>query len=137
MQGTATLTMASTSTLAIGSGKTLTIDGTLNATGGTIKALSGSYAFKVGSSATASPDAEHHRAGGAEHRRQRDADQHGQRARRTTFTHFDNIAFNAIGATGAGTQYLQIGGSPLYLVSHAPAASAWARHTLSRRRRSS
>ena len=117
VQGTTTLTMASTGTLAIGSGKTLTIDGTLNATGGTIRALSGSYAFKVGSSASATPTLN------ITTLAVQNTDGNGMQINpvagsTTTFTNFDNIAFSAIGATGVGTQYLHISGSPLYLVSH-------------------
>jgi hypothetical protein len=118
VQGTGSLTMASGSTLAIGDGKTLTIDGTLNATGGTIKKLSGtSYTFKVGSSMTATPDLN------ITALAVQNTDGSGMQINTvtgstTTFTNFDNLAFSAIGVTGAGTQYLQISASPLYLVAN-------------------
>ena len=119
VQGTGTLTMASGSTLAIGDGKTLTIDGTLNATGGTIKKLSGtSYAFKVGSSATASPALDI-TALAVQNTNGSGMQINTVTGSTTTFTNFDNIAFSAIGVIGTGTQYLQISASPLHLAANA------------------
>ena len=100
-----TLALASSSGIAaIGSGKTLTIDGTLDSsTAGvtpTIQSVSGTYTFTVGSSATATPvlninglAVKNTGVDGMYINTVAGSD--------TTFTQFDNIAFSS-GWTGAG-----------------------------------
>ena len=93
----------------------LTIDGTLNSTGGTIKAVSASspYAFKVGSAAAAAP------ALNINGLTVQNTDANGMWINAntgavTTFTEFDNINFSG----GTGPQLLQIYASTLYLSSN-------------------
>lgn len=118
ISSTGTLTMASGSSVALGTSSAagaLTIDGTLNATGGTIKAVSATnpYAFKVGSSAAAAP------ALNISSLAVQNTDSNGMWINAntgavTTFTEFDNLAFSS----GTGTQLLQIYASTLYLSSN-------------------
>jgi len=110
-----TITLASSGgSVAIASGKTLTVDGPLNAssTTATIKSVTGSYAFKVGSTATATPTL--NITGLAV----QNTDTNGMwigatTAATPTVTHFDNIAFSK----GTGTQLLQINAKSLFLSS--------------------
>lgn len=111
--------------LSIGSGRTLTLDGTLNASSSTssrptIKSSAGTYAFNVGSVNGATPtlnisslavqntDANGMRINGAGA---------ANTTATTTFVSFDNIAFNN-GATSAGSAYLRIYASTLYLTAN-------------------
>ena len=114
-----TLTMATSGgTLAIGSTKTLNIDGTFNAssTGATIQTAGGAstyYNFNVGSSASATPTL--NITGLAV----KNTTSNGMYINSvvgstTTFTRFDNIAFSA----GTGTQLLQIYAPTLFLISN-------------------
>ncbi len=115
VQPSGTLTLLSgTGSVSLGNGKGLTIDGTLNASaaGATIKSSSGSYTFKVGSVATATPTL--NITGLAV----QNTDTNGMwidadTGATTTFTRFDNIAFSS----GTGAQLLQIYAATLYLGS--------------------
>jgi fibronectin-binding autotransporter adhesin len=113
IQSTGTLTLGSGSSLAVGG---LTMDGTLNATSATIKGASGSYAFQVGSTATAAP------ALNINGLAVKNTDSNGMyinanSGASTTFTKFDNVAFSS-GTAGATTALLNINGSSLYLNSN-------------------
>jgi len=115
--GTGTLDLASTGTVAIGSGKSLVIDGTLKATNSaTIPTIqvdsSGTYAFTVGSTGTATPVLN------IDGLNVKNTDTNGLyintvSGSSTTFTRFDNIAFSG----GTGTQLLKISAPTLYLSS--------------------
>jgi hypothetical protein len=114
LNGTVTLA-SSTGSLAIGSGKTLTMDGTLNASaaGAAIQSVSGFYTFKVGSTATATPTLN------LSGLSVKNTDGNGlwigaNTSSTTTFTKFDNIAFS----NGTGAQLLQIYAPTLYLPSN-------------------
>ncbi len=110
------LTLASSGgSVAIGSGKTLTIDGALNGsnTGATIKSVSGTYAFKVGSTASATPTLN------VSGLAVQNTDANGMwigatTAASPTFTKFDNVAFSQ---GTAGGDLLQINAKSLYLSS--------------------
>jgi Concanavalin A-like lectin/glucanases superfamily/PA14 domain len=113
-----TVTMASSGgSLSIGATKTLTIDGTLNAsTAGAVIQSSGgtgtSYAFTVGSTASATPILN------ISGLTVQNTDTNGMWIGATTaaqpvFTRFDNVAFSK----GTGTQLLQINAAALYLSS--------------------
>ena len=116
VQSGGSLTLASSGgSVAIGGGKTLTIDGTLNAsnTGATIKSVSGTYAFKVGSIVGATPTLN------VSGLAVQNTDANGMSIGATTaasptFTKFDNIAF---GQGTAGGELLQIKATSLYLSS--------------------
>lgn len=115
VQPAGTITLASSGgSLAIASGKTLTVDGTLNASssGATIKSVSGTYTFKVGSTATATPTV--NISGLAV----QNTDTNGMwigatTAATPTVTKLDNVAFSK----GTGTQLLQINAKTLFLSS--------------------
>jgi hypothetical protein len=117
VSGSAVLDLTSTGTIAIGSGKALTIDGTLKATGpSTIPTIqvasSGSYSFNVGSTGTATPVLN------IDGLNVRNTAANGMyintvSGSSTTFTRFDNIAFSS----GTGTQLLRISAATLYLTS--------------------
>lgn len=112
-----TLDLASTGTVAIGNGKSLVIDGTLKATNSaTIPTIqvdgTGSYAFTVGSSGTATPVLN------IDGLNVKNTDTNGLYVNTvsgssTTFTRFDKIAFSS----GTGTQLLKISAPTLYLTS--------------------
>jgi PQQ-like domain len=110
------LTLASSGgSVAIANAKTLTIDGTLNAssTGATIKSVSGTYTFKVGSTASATPTVN------VTGLAVQNTDTNGMWIGATTaavpsVTHFDNIAFSK----GTGTQLLQVNAKVLYMSSN-------------------
>jgi hypothetical protein len=114
VQSGGALTLATSGgSVQIASGKTLTIDGTLNAssTGATIRSVSGTYSFAVGSTASARPTlnitglaVQNTGANGM----QVNVD-HGAV---TTFTRFDNVVFTS----GTGT-FLNIYATALYLAS--------------------
>ena len=117
-----TLTLSSGGTLGVGiaSSKGLIMDGTLNATGGTIT-MSGStrYPFVVGSTSTASPtlnintlSVQNVDTNGV----QINASGGASTGASTTFTQFDKVSFGA-GASGT-TALLNIFASSLYLVSN-------------------
>jgi len=104
---------------ALGSGKTLTIDGTLDAsTAGvtpTIQAASGSYTFTVGSSSTATPVLNIN--GLAVKNTGIDGMYINTVAgSSTTFTKFDNLAFSS-GSTSVGSTFLRIYSGSLNLIS--------------------
>jgi hypothetical protein len=109
------LTLASSGgSVQIGSGKTLTIDGTLNASnsGATIQGVAGAgYTFQVGSSSAVIPTvnisglAVKNTAGGMQLGAATSAT--------TTFTKFDNVAFSG----GTGAQYLLLNAKSLFLSS--------------------
>jgi len=100
----------------LASATTFTMDGTLNAsaaTAATIQSVSGNYAFKVGSSSTATPVLNITKLA------VKNTDTNGMyinavAGSSTTFTRFDNIAFSS----GTGTRLLQIYAPTLYLVSN-------------------
>ena len=114
VQPSGTLTLANSGgSVLLGSGTTLTIDGTLNAssTGATIKSVSGTYTFKVGSSASATPTvnvsglAVQNAAGGM---------QIGfNTSSSPTMTKLNNVAFS----NGSGSQLLLISAKTLFLSS--------------------
>jgi hypothetical protein len=116
--GAGTLDLTSTGTIAIGSGQSLVIDGTLKATDSasvpTIQADgSGTYNFNVGSSATATPVLN------LDGLNVKNTGTNGMyinsvAGSATTFTKFDNIAFSN---GTAGGQLLQIYAPSLYLAS--------------------
>jgi hypothetical protein len=116
-QGTVTLA-SSGGTLTIGATKTLTIDGTLNAssTGAIIQSAGGtgtSYTFKVGSSPAATPTLN------ITGLTVKNTDTNGMwigadPGAVSTFTRFDNIAFS----NGTGNSLLQIYSPSLYLASN-------------------
>jgi outer membrane protein assembly factor BamB len=116
-QGALTLATSGGS-VKIGSAKTLTIDGTLNASAATASietagAAGTYYAFQVGSTATATPTLN------VTGLQVKNTDTNGLRVNAntgsvTTFTRFDNIAFSA----GTGTRLLQIYARSLYLSSN-------------------
>jgi len=118
VQSAGTLTLASGSTVAVGTASVaglVTVDGTLNSTGGTIKAVSASkpYAFKVGSAAAAAPNLS------INGLTVQNTDSNGMwvnanTGAATTFTQFDKVAFSS----GTGTQLLQIYAPTLYLSSN-------------------
>jgi hypothetical protein len=121
MTVTSTVTIQGTGTLTISSGNTLalagfTMDGTLNATGGTIKASSGVYPFHVGSTATATPTLNINGLA------VQNTDGSGMLINSnpsavTTFTRFDNLAFSS-GTAGTGTRLLGFQATTLYLSSN-------------------
>jgi hypothetical protein len=113
-----TLTMGTSGgTLAIGSAKTLAIDGTLNATstGAVIQSAGGAgtyYTFKVGSTGSATPTLN------ITGLQVKNTDTNGMwinanTSAVTTFSSFNNIAFSA----GTGTRLLQIYSANLFLSS--------------------
>lgn len=112
-----TLVLASTGTIAIGNGKSLVVDGTLQALdASTIPTIqvdgSGSYAFSVGSSSTARPTLNINGLA------VRNTDANGMfintvSGSSTTFTRFDSVAFS----NGTGTRLLQIYATSLFLTS--------------------
>jgi hypothetical protein len=111
--GTLTLDTSS-GAVAIAANKTLTIDGTLNASsaGATIKSVSGTYTFRVGSTATATPTV--NISGLAI----KNTDTNGLNINQntsasTTITRLDNVAFSS----GTGTCLLQIYATSLSLTS--------------------
>ncbi len=114
VQPSGTLTLANSGgSVVLGGGTTLTIDGTLNAssTGATIKSVSGTYSFKVGSSASATPTvnvsglAVQNAAGGM---------QIGfNTSSSPTVTRLNNVAFT----NGSGSQLLLISAKTLFLSS--------------------
>ncbi len=113
IEATGTLTLTSGGTLKVGTA--LTMDGTLNATGGTIQAASAgtSYAFKVGSIAAAAPELNINGLTVA------NTDSNGMwinanTGAATTFTRFDSLAFGS----GTGNQLLHIYASSLFLTSN-------------------
>jgi hypothetical protein len=113
IQGTGTLTMASGDTLSVGG---MTVDGTLNATGGTINGSAGAYAFHVGSTAPARPTLSINGLA------VQNTDASGMLINAntsavTTFTRFDNIAFSG-GTAGTGSTLLGINAATLYLPSN-------------------
>jgi hypothetical protein len=117
VQPNGTLAMATSGgTVRVAAGKALTIDGTLNAssTGATIRNNgAGSYAFSVGSTATATPTL--NITGLAV----QNTDSNGMwinanSGSTTTFTQFDNIAFS----NGTGSRLLQIYATTLRLASN-------------------
>ena len=118
VQSAGTLTLASGSTVAVGTASvagSVTVDGTLNSTAGTIKAVSAShpYAFKVGSAAAAAPNLNINGLS------VQNTDSNGMWINAntgavTTFTQFDKVAFSS----GTGTQLLQIYAPTLYLSSN-------------------
>ncbi|MEA2696950.1 MAG: hypothetical protein QOI66_1221 [Myxococcales bacterium] len=118
--GTVTMDAAS-GKIAVGSGKTLTMNGTLNAssTSATIQSVSGAYAFSVGTTATPVATPTLNITG----LNVRDTDGNGMdinvdHAAITTFTRFDNIAFtNGAGATGTNCN-LQIYATSLFLAAN-------------------
>ncbi|HEY0715892.1 MAG TPA: LamG domain-containing protein, partial [Polyangia bacterium] len=106
-------------TIAIGSGKTLTMDGALSASSASaaIQSVSGTYAFRVGSVSGATPtlnitglQVKNTTADGMFINYNTGAT--------TTFTRFDNIAFSSGAGTGAGNYNLQIYATSLYLSSN-------------------
>jgi fibronectin-binding autotransporter adhesin len=115
VQPAGALTLASSGgSVQIGSGWTLTVDGTLNAssTGATIQGVAAaSYTFKVGSTSTATPTlnisglAVKNTAGGMQIGASTSAT--------TTFIRFDNVAFSG----GTGAQYLLLNATSLFLSS--------------------
>jgi hypothetical protein len=118
VQSTSTVTLGGASSVALGSNDVLTMDGTLitTSTSGispTIASQSGSYTFKVGSTAAATPTL--NIAGLAV----KNLDSNGMwinavTGATTTFTEFDSIAFSG----GTGNQLLQITAPVLYLPSN-------------------
>ena len=108
---TGTLTLASGSSLTMGSGATLAMNGTLNATGGTIQGA-GSYTFQVGSVAAAAPELNVD--GLTIENTELVVNADSAHASDTTFTRFDNVTFGS----GTGTELLQIYASNLYLSSN-------------------
>jgi Concanavalin A-like lectin/glucanases superfamily len=116
VQPPGTLTLATSGgAVAIGSATSLIVDGTLNASsaGATIRSVSGNYAFKVGSVASAMPTLN------VSGLAVQNTDTNGMQINAntsavTTFTGFDNIAFSS----GTGTRLLQIYGKTLYLTSN-------------------
>jgi hypothetical protein len=121
VQSTGTLTLGSGATLALGTATAagaLTLDGTLNSTAGTIKAVSASfpYAFTVGSTASAAP------ALNVNGLTVKNTDSNGMwinanTSAVTTFTQFDKVAFSN-GTSGATTALLNVNASSLYLSSN-------------------
>jgi hypothetical protein len=114
--GAGTLDLTGTATLAIGSGKSLAMDGTLKGsnTSATIKSVSGSYTFQVGSAATSTPTL--NISGLAV----KNTDTNGMWINAntgsvTTFTNFNNLAFSN---GTAGGNLLQIYATSLNLVSN-------------------
>ena len=115
VQPAGALTLASSGgSVQIGSGRTLAVDGTLNAssTGATIQGVAAaSYTFKVGSTSTATPTlsisglAVKNTTGGMQIGASTSAT--------TTFTQFDNVAFSG----GTGAQYLLLNAKSLFLSS--------------------
>jgi hypothetical protein len=108
------LTMSAAGSVALASGTTLYMNGTLNAsnTSATIRSVSGNYAFTVGSGSWTRPILN------INGLRVQNTDTNGMRinadpAAVTTFRRFDNIAFSA----GTGTRLLQIYSPSLYLTS--------------------
>jgi len=108
------LTLASSGgSVQIGSGKTLTIDGTLNAssTSATIQAATGNYTFRVGSTSSVTPTLN---VSGLAVQGTNGGMQIGaSTSATTTFTKFDNIAFSS----GTGAQYLLLNSKSLFLSS--------------------
>jgi Concanavalin A-like lectin/glucanases superfamily len=101
--------------VAIGSAKSLIVDGTLNASSAGAKILSvlGNYAFQIGSVAGATPTVN------VSGLAVQNTDTNGMQINAntsavTTFTGFDNIAFDS----GTGTRLLQIYGKSLFLNSN-------------------
>ncbi len=117
--GTLTL-VGSAARVSIGSGKTLTVDGNLNASsttvaGPTIQSISGTYAFTIGSASNATPNLNISRLA------VKNTDSNGTQINAnggsvTSFTSFDNIAFTN-GTSGTSTALLQIFAPTLYLSS--------------------
>ena len=113
LNGVMTLASAGGS-VALGSGTTLTVDGTLNAstTGATITSVSGHYGFKIGSTASATPTL--NISGLTVQNTDSNGMWLGVNSNATvTITEFDNLAFS----NGAGAQLLQITAGTIYLAS--------------------
>lgn len=109
------LTLASSGgSVQIGSGKTLTIDGTLNAStaSATIQGVAAaSYTFKVGSTSTVTPSLN---VSGLAVKNTSGGMQIGASTSSTTaFTQFDNVAFSG----GTGAQYLLLNAKTAFLSS--------------------
>lgn len=116
VQPSGVLTLASTGgSVQIGSGKTLTIDGTLNASNSsaTVQGIAGAgYAFKVGSTSSVTPVVN---ISGLAVKNTTDGMQIGaSTSATTTFTQFDNVAFSG----GTGSQYLLLNAKTLFLSSN-------------------
>ncbi|HTB57330.1 MAG TPA: LamG-like jellyroll fold domain-containing protein [Polyangia bacterium] len=115
VQQTGTITLASaTGSVALGSGTTLAVDGTLNAsaTGAAITSVSGRYAFKIGTTASATPTLN------ISGLTVQNTDSNGMwmgvsPSATISVSEFDNIAFS----NGTGTQLLQITAGTIYLGS--------------------
>ncbi|MFL5308517.1 MAG: LamG-like jellyroll fold domain-containing protein [Polyangia bacterium] len=109
------LTLASSGgSVRIGAGQTLAVDGSLNAssTGATIQSVSGTYLFKVGSTASATPTVN---ISGLAVKNTSDGMQIGAgTAATTTLTAFNNLAFSG----GTGAQYLLVSAKTLFLSSN-------------------
>ncbi len=109
------MTLASASgSVALGSGTTLTVDGTLNAsaTGATITSVSGRYAFKIGTTASATTTLN------ISGLTVQSTDSNGMwigvnSSATVTVSEFDNLAFS----NGTGSQLLQITAGTIYLAS--------------------
>jgi len=98
----------------LASAQTLTIDGTLNAssTGASIQSVSGTYTFKVGSTASATPTVN---VSGLTVKNTSGGMQIGaSTAATTTVSALDNVAFSG----GTGAQYLLINAKSLFLSSN-------------------
>src|SRR6185436_15899212 len=107
-----TLTMNSTGgLLQIGSGKTLTMDGTLDASLSTvtptIRSVTGNYTFSIGSTAIATPTLNINANGMY-------VNATGASGQVTTITRFDNIAFSS-GSNVSGATLLNVYATSLYL----------------------
>jgi hypothetical protein len=116
VQSGGTLAMATSGgSVQIASGKVLTMDGTLTgtSTGSTIRSVSGTYTFKVGSTSTARPTlnitgglaVQNTDAGGMQ--------VNANHSAITTFTRFDNVVF-----TAGTTTFLNIYATNLYVNSN-------------------
>ena len=114
VNGGGALTLASSGgSVNIASGKTLTIDGTLNASTklATIQSVSSYFTFKIGSTATATPTVN---VSGLSVSGTTSGMQIGSStSSSTTFTELDNVIFS----NGIGTQYLLVQGKSVYLTS--------------------
>jgi fibronectin-binding autotransporter adhesin len=114
VQSGATLTLGGTGSVAIGSGKALTMDGTLKATStsASVTSASGKFAFRIGSVSTATPTLS------ISGLTVQNTDANGMwigvnSGAIVTLTEFDNIAFS----NGTGSQLLQITAGTIYLGS--------------------
>jgi hypothetical protein len=114
VQPSGVLTLASSGgSVNVASSKTLTVDGTLNAstTGATIQSVSGTYTFKVGSTATATPTVS---ISGLTVKGTNGGLQIGATTgATTTVSELDNVKFSG----GTGAQYLLVNAKSMYLTS--------------------